>query len=120
MRLKDDAARALDAWLGAPTWHTPDDSDMDRWYDFVNQYQKDHGYTIDEVGLREMIERKLGGSVGDDLRDIIRDRISLAYNLLSARYEQKTVSKSDSRLPNHRRLQCSKRLDPLSSWRQLR
>lgn len=68
--------------MGPSTWYTDHDSDMNRWYDFVNQYQKDHGFTIDESGLREVIERKVRGAVSDQLRAIIRDRISLACKIL--------------------------------------
>ena len=82
MPLKPDTDAALDAWAGPNTWYTDHDSDMDRWYDFVNQYQKDHGFTIDEAGLRETIESKVNGVVNDQLRNIIRKRISLAYNIL--------------------------------------
>ena len=64
------------------TWHTEHDLDMDHWYDFVNQYQKDHGFTIDEASLREVIDRKIKGAVNDQLDDIIRNRISLAYKIL--------------------------------------
>ena len=82
MPLKPDTDVALDAWAGPNTWYTDHDLDMNRWYDFVNQYQKDHGFTIDEAGLREVIERKVEGSVNEQLREIIRDRIGLAYNIL--------------------------------------
>ena len=80
--LSEAAESKLQAWLGPGSWHTPHDSDMDRWYDFVDQYQRDHGYTIDEAALREQIEHKVQGGVNEDLRDIIRRRISLAYSIL--------------------------------------
>lgn len=82
MRLKPESERKLNAWLGPNTWQTGHDSDMDRWYDFVNQYQRDHGYTIDEAALRELIEHKVDGGVNEDLRELIRKRISLAYRIL--------------------------------------
>lgn len=87
MQLKPNTEKALDAWLGPETWHTNHDEDMNRWYDFVNQYQRDHGYTIDEVALRETIEYKLTKKIGERfdneiLRKEIRERISLAYNIL--------------------------------------
>lgn len=80
--LSEAAESKLQAWVGPSTWHTSHDLDMDRWYDFVDQYQRDHGYTIDEVALREHIEHKLEGRVNENLRDIIRQRISLAYSIL--------------------------------------
>jgi len=87
MQLTPDTDRALQAWIGPDTWHTPHDYDMNRWYDFVNRYQRDHGFTIDEPALREIIEYKLTKKIGkrfdnEDLRKEIRERISLAYNIL--------------------------------------
>jgi len=82
MGLKPATKRALDAWLGADTWPTKHDADMGRWYDFVSQYQKDHGFTIDEAGLRELIEDKTRASGNEDLRRVIRERIGLAYSIL--------------------------------------
>ena len=81
MKLSKASENALDAWLGASTWHTNHDSDMDRWYRFVDQYQRDHGFSIDEPDLREKIEAKVGG-VNEVLRDMIREQISLAYSIL--------------------------------------
>ena len=82
MNLSPKTEEKLEAWIGPSTWHTNHPSDMDRWYDFVDQYQRDHGYTIDEVALREHIERKIGGGVNKSLRNIIREQISLAYHIL--------------------------------------
>ena len=58
---------------------------MNRFYDFVDLYQRQHGYSIDEVALREEIESRViehRGKVSEELRDIIRDRISLAIDIL--------------------------------------
>jgi hypothetical protein len=47
---------------------------MNRWFDFVNAYQQEHGFEIDEVALREDIEYRVtkdGGSVGEELRTLI-------------------------------------------------
>lgn len=82
MILKPTTKDALDAWIGPSTWATRDDRDMNRFYDFVSQYQKDHGYTIDESGLLEIIEQKLGGEPSTEEQETIRERISLAYNIL--------------------------------------
>jgi len=82
MILSEDAEKALDHWINIPTWHTNDLTDIDRWYRFVDQYQKDHGFTIDEPTLREKIEAKIAGVINEDLRTIIQERIRLAYNIL--------------------------------------
>ena len=80
--LSEGCEDRLRAWLGTDTWSTNHDRDMDRWYDFVDQYQRDHGFEIDETALREYIEREIGESINKELRDTIRRRISLAYDIL--------------------------------------
>ncbi len=82
MILSKDAEKALDHWLAIGTWPTNDSTDAGRWYKFVDQYQRDHGFAIDESALREKIKAKIGGVVNKDLRDIIRERISLACGIL--------------------------------------
>lgn len=85
MKLTPAAEQKLKWWWGPDTWHTSHDNDMDRWYQFVDQYPRDHGFTIDETGLREHIEaeiRAAGRLMNDDLSDIIRSRISLMYRIL--------------------------------------
>lgn len=85
MQLSTESDKALDRWLGPATWFKEHPLDMERFYGFVSQYQTDHGYVIDESALREEIERRVtrsGGSVGEELRDIIRDRIALACDIL--------------------------------------
>ena len=81
MSLKPATSEALDEWLSPDTWHTKHDLDMVRLYDFVDQYQKDHGYTINEIKLQEEIEKRADVSDGS-LQEVIRERISLAYNIL--------------------------------------
>ena len=85
MELDAETSEALNLWLAADTWHTTDSNDMDRFYDFVNHYHREHGNTIDEAALREEIERRIknsGGNISDELRDTIRTRINLAYDIL--------------------------------------
>jgi 3'-phosphoadenosine 5'-phosphosulfate sulfotransferase (PAPS reductase)/FAD synthetase len=87
MKLKPNSEKALDAWLGPQTWHTNHDLDMERWYSFVDQYQRDHGFQINEPELQKLIENKLSEQIGKkfnnkDLRQTIRERITLAYKIL--------------------------------------
>lgn len=87
MQLKPNTQKALDAWLGSSNWYTKDLRDMNRWHHFVDQYQREHGFTIDEGSLRENIEAKLTKIDGkrfenEPLRNEIRERISLACNIL--------------------------------------
>jgi hypothetical protein len=85
MKLKPKSDETLERWLHLDTFFKRDLRDMNRFYDFVDVYQREHGYCIDEVALREEIETRVtryGGSVSEELRDIIRDRISLAIDIL--------------------------------------
>ena len=84
MQLKPNTEKALDGWLKIETWHTGRGYDMERFFVFVNEYQKEHGYTIDEPGMRDVIKEKLGieGELKEPSREIIDRYISLAYNIL--------------------------------------
>lgn len=86
MELKPETQKALNAWLGPDTWDTPHSLDWQRFFDFVNQYQSEHGFTIEESGLCEIMEEKLRGKTGHPIsgktREVIRDRIRLAYYIL--------------------------------------
>jgi len=66
MQLKPGTEQALNDWLGPSSWNTPHDDDMDRWYDLISQYQRDHGYAIDEAALRQQIEHQVGGQFTDE------------------------------------------------------
>ena len=82
MHMSDATRSKLQAWAGMGTWHTSHALDMERWYDFVDQYQRDHGNTFDEVALREQIEHTVEVSINEDLRKIIRDHLSIACHIL--------------------------------------
>jgi len=82
MELKPSTENALDKWMGTDTWYKLNDSDMNRFYDFVNQYQGDHGFMIDGPVLRKAIERKIKFEVDEDIRNMIRKYISIAQNIL--------------------------------------
>ena len=82
MQLTDDAKNALEAWLELNTWSTDHPADMERWYDFVDRYRKDHGFEIDEAALREVIQTVVGPPVSEHLGNVIASRISLANSIL--------------------------------------
>ena len=87
MQLKPKTEKTLDVWLGLSTWYTNNATNMNHWYGFVDQYQREHGFTIDEAALREIIEHKLTKIEGkrfdnDHFRNVIRERISLAVKIL--------------------------------------
>ena len=82
MKLQPQTESKLDAWLAPSTWHTNHDNDMNRWYEFVNQYQRDHGFQVPESDLKELIVRKAEIENNDALKETVSERISLAYNIL--------------------------------------
>ena len=46
---------------------------MDRFHDFVNQYERDHAFTIDEAALREVIEHKVKAEGSEEIKEMIRN-----------------------------------------------
>jgi hypothetical protein len=84
MQLKPGARAALDGWL-VTTWDSGHSLDEDRFYKFVDQYQRDHGFSINEADLRDEIERSAvakGLPVGSHQENLIHELVSLAYRIL--------------------------------------
>jgi len=84
MSLKPNTQKALDHWL-VPTWDTGHQRDERRFYEFLSQYQQDHGFSINESELREKIERSVKARqlpFGKHQEDLVHDRVSLAYKIL--------------------------------------
>lgn len=63
MQLKPATQAALDGWVGPQTWDSGHPADMERFYRFVGQYQRDHGLSINESDLRDEDQGK-GNSKG--------------------------------------------------------
>jgi len=84
MNLSEDTVEKLEVWAKPETWHTNHDLDMHRFFGFVDQYAKDHGYTVDESELHDRIASVRNTPTGDDnpLEETIRSRISLMVNIL--------------------------------------
>lgn len=82
MDLASESASRLQSWLAADTWHTRDRSDMQRWYRFVDQYQREHGFDLDETVMFETIEHLIEGGVNEPMREEIRHRIYVARTIL--------------------------------------
>ena len=85
MQLKPNTEKALDGWIKKETWDTRNPPcDMKRFFDFVNEYQKEHGYTIDEPEMRDIIKGKLGikGELQEPLLETINRYVYLAYDIL--------------------------------------
>jgi len=84
MSLKPNTQKALDHWL-VPTWDTGHQRDERRFYEFLSQYQQDHGFSINESELRKEIERAVKAKqllFGKHQEDIVHDHVSLAYKIL--------------------------------------
>lgn len=85
MQLSAETEDALDKWLGMSTWYTGHDLDMRRWYGFVDQYSRDHGFDIDEAEIRRIVKAKLaamGDPINDALEAILVERTHLACAIL--------------------------------------
>jgi hypothetical protein len=85
MTLSPETDSAIDTWLGMSTWYTSDLSDMERWYAFIDRYSQDHGFSIDEKAIRDIIKAKLaamGDVMNDELEQRLIDRTHLACSIL--------------------------------------
>ena len=83
MELSPKCTEKLKIWLNMETWHTIDTNDMNRFFLFVDAYEKEHGCTIDdEAILAETIAKYARIKTNTDLFDIIKERVSLMYSIL--------------------------------------
>ena len=84
MNLSNEARIKLDSWAKSYTWHTSHDLDLHRFFEFINQYANDHGHSVDESALKDLVASITKTPTGDDndLEEIIRKRISLMVEIL--------------------------------------
>ncbi len=85
MQLRANTEAALNEWIGLSTWDSGQHEDRRRFYQFVDQYQKDHGCVIYESELREQIKsaaKARGHVISADQEKAIQDFLSLAYKIL--------------------------------------
>ncbi|ELA8469891.1 hypothetical protein Q1G98_003383 [Vibrio alginolyticus] len=83
MKLSEFESKKLEAWICSDTWSRDHDNDMARFFEFINAYQKDHGYHIpDESILAETIASKASVSTDDELFIEIQKKVSLMYTIL--------------------------------------
>jgi len=84
MKLSENCTTKLKTWTQSTKWNSSHDKDMERFYLFVDSYQKEHGCTIsDESILAETIASYAGVSTDTALfKTVIRNRVSLMYNIL--------------------------------------
>lgn len=57
MELKTNTTAALDEWLGPESWNSGEHEDEARFYRFVSEYQKEHGFSVNPNELRQLIAR---------------------------------------------------------------
>jgi hypothetical protein len=81
MELSPKSSEALNKWLALGTWHTGHPSDMRRFYEFIDHYQKEHGYSLNEQALQEEIAMRANVQ-GNEMAPKIRDYVSLAFSVL--------------------------------------
>jgi hypothetical protein len=85
MKLKPATQAALDGWVGPQTWDSGHPADMERFYRFVGQYQRDHGLSINESDLRDEIKARVkakGHPAGPHQENLIHELVNLAYKIL--------------------------------------
>ena len=81
--MSDECNKKLKEWVDCDTWHTSNDFDMKRFYEFVNAYIKNNGLAInDESALAETIANQAGIKTTDPRFETIRERVSLMYNII--------------------------------------
>ena len=82
MELEPESSKALGQWLNRSTWHTDHPSDWDRWYDFVDHYQHEHGSMVNEVALREHIVDLAKCNGDEEIARAITRRIRVMNHIL--------------------------------------
>ena len=83
MNLSDECENKLKIWVGAETWSSNHDLDMNRFYHFVNAYKIYHGCHIsDESILSETIAGYAKVATNSELFEIIKERVSLMCDIL--------------------------------------
>lgn len=87
MSLSPKTDAALQRWLGMSTWYTSHGLDMGRWYEFVDCYAREHGFSINESEIREIINGKLeamndGIRENEELQQVLVARTHLACSIL--------------------------------------
>ena len=85
MQLKSHSETALNDWIGPSTWDSDHSIDRQRFYKFTRRYQTDHGYTMNEADMRDVIKTKVrakGHAFGPSQENLIHELVVLARNIL--------------------------------------
>lgn len=78
MDLKISTTAALDDWVGPESWDSGEHEDEARFYRFVSEYQREHGFSVNPNELRQLIARavlKKGHPVGHPQLEAILDHL---------------------------------------------
>ena len=57
MTFSSATEQALDRWISPRTWDSLTHTDAAKFFQFVSQYQKDHGFFMDEGLMRDSIKQ---------------------------------------------------------------
>jgi hypothetical protein len=85
MQLTPETETALNEWVGRESWDSDHPTDRRRFYRLVDQYRKDHGYSINERDLRHLIKRKVqaqGHSFGPHQEELLHEYVGVARDIL--------------------------------------
>ena len=85
LQLTSETEAALNDWVGPETWDSNHPSDRKRFYRLVDQYKKDHGYSMNEPDMRYLIKRKVqakGRSFGSNQEELVHEYLGVARDIL--------------------------------------
>ena len=85
MIFSSPAEKALDHWISPSMWDSSHHTDEAKFFQFVSQYQKDHGFSVDEDVMRDTIKQVVmakGHPFGQPQADFVHKRVALARNVL--------------------------------------
>ena len=85
MQLTLETDTALNEWVGSRTWDSDRPVDRRRFYRFVDQFKKDHGYSMKGSYIRALIEQKVrakGHRFGPHEEERVHEYLARARNIL--------------------------------------
>jgi len=85
MTFSSATEQALDRWISPRTWDSLTHTDAAKFFQFVSQYQKDHGFFMDEGLMRDSIKQAVitkGHPFGQPQAEFVHKCVALARNVL--------------------------------------
>ena len=86
MQLTLETETALNEWVGSRTWDSDHLVDRRRFYRFVDQFKKDHGYSMKEPYIRALIEQRIrakGRRFGPHEEERVHECLARARDILN-------------------------------------